>query len=137
MTELSSVYEYAEDIANAMPPSPLPVREYRASVRAIEPRISKTSGKPMAVVTYLISADQYPADFTEGNPDGEVLPYYQPLEDTTKNRYLLRKFCEKHGVVGGTRLNLPDFIGQDVIIAVTHEDYQGVPQARANPVRAV
>jgi hypothetical protein len=136
MTEISSVYEYSQDIASAEAPPPLPTGEYRASVRSIEAAISKSSGKPMAVLTYYISPDQYPADYTEGNADGETLTFYAPLEDTPRNRFRLRKFCEMHGVVASRRINLPDFIGQDVILNVSHEDYQGMPQARGNPVRA-
>jgi hypothetical protein len=133
---LPSVYEYGDDIANAAPPSPLPEGEYRATVQAIEARNSKSSGKPMALVTYLISPDQYPADFTEGNADGETMQFYRPLEDTPRNRYLLKKFCEVHGVTPARRINLPDFIGQEVIVSVTHEEYQGEPRARVQPVRA-
>lgn len=135
MTELSSVYEFSQDIASAEAPPPLPVGEYRASVRSIEAAVSKSSGKPMMVLTYSISPDQYPADYTEGNADGETLMFYQPLEDTPRNRFRLRKFCEMHGVAASRRINLPDFIGQDVILNVSHEDYQGMPQARGTPVR--
>lgn len=136
MTELGSVYEYSDNIADAAPPSPLPAGDYRASVKAIEAKNSKASGKPMAVLSYHVSPDQYPADYTEGNPDGETMMFYRPLEDTPKNRFLLRKFCEMHGVSASKRINLPDFIGQEVIIKVEHEDYQGSPQARATPIRA-
>lgn len=136
MTELSSVYEFSQDIATAEAPPPLPVGEYRAQVRSVVAAVSKSSGKPMMMLTYSISPDQYPADYTEGNADGETLTYYHPLEDTPRNRFRLRKFCEMHGVAASRRINLPDFIGQDVIMNVSHEDYQGLPQARGNPVRA-
>lgn len=136
MPDISSVYEFSQDIASAEAPPPLPVGEYRASVRSVEAAVSKSSGKPMMVLTYNISPDQYPADYTEGNADGETLTYYHPLEDTPRNRFRLRKFCEMHGVAASRRINLPDFIGQDVIMNVSHEDYQGLPQARGNPVRA-
>lgn len=136
MPDISSVYEFSQDIASAEAPPPLPVGEYRASVRSVEAAVSKSSGKPMMVLTYSISPDQYPADYTEGNADGETLTYYHPLEDTPRNRFRLRKFCEMHGVAASRRINLPDFIGQDVIMNVSHEDYQGLPQARGNPVRA-
>lgn len=136
MTELSSVYEFSQDIATAEAPPPLPVGEYRAQVRSVGAAMSKSSGKPMMVLTYNISPDQYPADYTEGNADGETLTYYHPLEDTPRTRFRLRKLCEMHGVAASRRINLPDFIGQDVILNVSHEDYQGLPQARGNPVRA-
>jgi hypothetical protein len=137
MTDMPSVYEFSEDIGNAEAPSPLPVGDYRASVRHVEAGISKSSGKKMMVVTYIVSADQFPADFTEGNPDGESFKVYQSLEDTPRNRFMLRKFCEMHGVAPSKRINLPDFMGTEVILNVSHEEYQGMPVGRANPVRAV
>lgn len=135
MSELPSIYEYTSNLAEAEAPSPLPEGEYRASVRSIDAQNSKSSGKPMAVLQYVVSPDQYPADFTDGDADGTVLMFYRPLEDTPRNRYLLRKFCEIHGVKPSNRLNLPDFIGQDVILSIKHEEYQGVTQARATPIR--
>lgn len=137
MTELGSVYEFQSNIGDAEAPKPLPMGEYRASVRSAELQLSKSSGNPMIVVSYHISPDQFPADFTDGNPDGEVLTVYKSLSETPQNKWLLRKFCEMHGVAASNRLVATDFIGQDVIVKITHEDYQGVSQARANPVRAV
>lgn len=137
MSELGSVYEFDTDLSTAEQPSPLPVGEYRGSVQAAELMNSKNSGKPMLKLTYRVGADQYPADYTDGNPDGENLVIYRSLESNPRNRYMLRKFCEMHGVVPSTRIVATDFIGMDVILRVEHEDYQGMPQARANAVRAV
>jgi hypothetical protein len=137
MPDMSSVYEFSDDLSNAAPPVPLPVGEYRATVQAVEPRISRSSGKPMAVVTYLVAPDQYPADYTEGSADGETFQHYRPLEDSPRNRFLLKKFCDIHGVTPSRTLNLPDFIGQEVIVSVTHEEYQGEQRARVTPIRQV
>ena len=137
MAELGSVYEFSGNLADAEAPPPLPVGEYRAAVQAIAPQISKNSGKPMAVITYHISPDQYPADFTNGNADGEQMLFYLPLVDDPRNRFRLRKFCEMHGVTPARTLNLPDFIGQEVIVNVTHEEYQGEQRARVTPIRQV
>mgnify|MGYP007071567189 CR=1 FL=1 len=135
--ELPTVYEFSTNIADAKPPQPLPTGEYRASVRNIEPAVSKSSGKPMAVITYFISADQYPADFTDGNPEGATGNVYMSLEESPRNIWQIKQMCEMHGVVASKRLNLTEFMGQDVIVNVTHEEYQGMPQARFRPVRAV
>jgi hypothetical protein len=134
---LPTVYAFTGNIADAEAPKPLPVGEYRGVVRLVEPKVSKASGKPMMDVTYVISAEQYPADYTDGNPDGTPLHVYQSLDDNPRNRYQLRKFCELHGVVASNRINLPDFMGTEVILRIEHEDYQGIPQARATPVREV
>lgn len=137
MAELGSVYEYTTSLADAEAPVPLPVGEYRATVQGVAPQVSKSSGKPMAVFTYRITPDQYPADYTEGNPDGEQMNFYLPLSDDARNRFRLRKFCEMHGVTPGRTLNLPDFIGQEVLVNVTHEEYQGETRARVTPTRQV
>ncbi len=137
MTELGSVYEFSDDLSKAEPPVPLPGGEYRATVQAIQAQISKSSGKPMAVTTYRITPDQYPADYTEGNPDGEQLITYTSLSDDPRNRFRVRKWCEAHGVTPSRTLNLPDFIGQEVIATVTHEDYQGETRARVGSIRQV
>lgn len=137
MSELGSVYEFQSNIGEAQQPNPLPVGEYRASVKIAELKVSKSSGKPMLVVSYHISSDQYPADYTDGNADGEVLSVYQSLAETPRGKWLLKKFMEMHGVAASNRLVATDFIGQEVIVKIEHEDYQGIPQARATPIRAV
>lgn len=137
MSELSSVYEFSTNVGDAKPPQPLPTGEYRATVRSIEPAISKSSGKPMAVLAYFVSPDQYPADYTDGNPEGTTSNVYMSLEDSPRNIWQLKQMCEMHGVVASKRINLTEFMGQDVIVNVTHEEYQGLPQARFRPVRSV
>jgi hypothetical protein len=134
---LGTVYEFSKPSNEAEAPQPIPASEYRASVRAVEAKNSKNSGKPMAAFSYHVSAEQYPADFTDGDPDGVVLTFYLPLEDNARNRFRIRKHCEAHGVAATHRLNLPDFIGQEVIIKIEHEDYQGAPQARITAIRGV
>lgn len=136
MSELGSVYEFQNNLADAQQPQPLPVGEYRASVKIAELKVSKSSGNPMLALSYHISSDQYPADYTDGNPDGEVLTTFASLKETPRNRWMLRKMCEMHGVAPSNRINATDFIGQEVIVKIEHEDYQGMPQARATPVRA-
>lgn len=137
MSELGSVYEFQTDIGEAQQPSPLPVGEYRASVKIAELKVSKSSGKPMLVLSYHISSDQYPADYTDGNVDGEVLLTYASLAETPRNKWLLKRFMEMHGVAASNRLVITDFIGQEVVVKIDHGDYQGMPQAQATPVRAV
>ena len=137
MADLGSVYEFTTNIADAAEPVPLPEREYRGSVRGASIEESKTSGNPMLVLTYTIGADQFPPDYTDGNPDGETLITYNSLKETPRNRWNLKRLCEMHGVAAGRRLVATDFIGQEVILNISHEEYQGAKQARARAVRAV
>lgn len=136
MSELGSVYTFNSDIASAEAPQPLTPGEYRGSVVHAELSTSKSSGNPMLVTQYLVSSDQFPADFTDGNPEGETFRVYTSLNDTTpRGRFMIKKFMEMHGIVPSNRLNVPDFLGQEVILDISHEDYQGMPQARAKVVR--
>lgn len=137
MSDLGSVYEFSEDLSKQEQPMPLPVGDYRATVQGVEQAISKNSGKRMMVLTYTVAPDQYPADYTEGNPDGEQFKVYVSLTDDARTRFRIRKLCEMHGVTPARTLNLPDFIGQEVIVNVTHEEYQGEQRARVAPIRQV
>jgi hypothetical protein len=137
MPELPSVFEVDCDLNDAKPPVPLPVGEYRATVRSCEQQISKSSNKPMAVFTYYISPDQFPPDFTDGNPEGELLTTYVSLDLTNaRNRYRWKQLHQMHGVrIVPHRIDLTQFLGRDVIVNVTHEEYQGEPRPRVNPIR--
>jgi hypothetical protein len=134
---MSSVYTFQSNIGDAEPPVPLPVGEYRGNVRSAEIALSKNTQKPQLVISYHVDPSQFPPDYTDGNPDGEVFTVYQSLADTPANRYRLRKFCEKHAVVPSNKINAPDFIGQDVILQITHDEYQGMMTARAAVARGV
>ena len=136
MTDLPGVFEFSTDISDAKPPEPLPVGEYRATVRSAEIGLSKSSGNPMMTLAYVIDAAQYPADYTDGNPDGTTLMNYKSLADTISNRYLTKLFCEMHGVVPGKRINANEFIGQDVMVSISHEAFNGLMQARLRPERS-
>lgn len=136
MSELGSVYNFNSDISKAEAPQPLPPGEYRGSVVHAELAVSKSSGKPMLVTQYRVSSDQFPPDFTDGNPEGELFRVYTSLEETPRGKFMVRKFMEMHGVAPSNRLNVPDFLGQEVVLNVSNEDYQGMPQGRAVPVRA-
>lgn len=139
--DLGSVYEFQSNIADATEPVPLPVGEYKASVKVVELAKSKASGQPMAVFNYLVSPDQYPADYTDGNADGELLRWYLPLVDahgneTPRTRWRIKKAMEAHGLAPSSRFVCTDFIGAEVTLVVQNEDFQGSPQARVTGVKA-
>ncbi len=135
-TMSDSIIEYAEDITNAEPPVPLPAQDYPAEIRGAE---KKQGPKAEYInVTFSISPDDYPADYTEGNPDGTLLSYMRlnPGQDQ-RARYNMRKFCEAIGAPTGSKIDLNDWIGKQAIITVANEPYDGVMQAsikKVNPV---
>jgi hypothetical protein len=134
--QLGSVYTMDKSLADAERPKPLPIGEYRGEVRNAELKMS-SKGNPMLVLQYFVDASQFPPDYTDGNPDGETLMVYQSLSQTPRNRYLLKQFCLMHGVAPSNQIDTTAFIAQNVILQVTHEEYEGIDQARGKPVRAI
>lgn len=136
MTEvnLSSVVEFDEDLSTIEAPKPLPGGLYDATIQNVEPVISKTSNKMMAKVTYAISADQYPADYQDGNPNGTILTQYVMLEKDPRSKFALKQFCQKIGAPLSNRIDLTTWIGLPAKLEVINELWEGQPQARISKV---
>jgi len=124
-----SIIEFSEDISQAEAPTPLPVGEYPAEIRGATQKTSN-AGNPYAQVQFFIAPEAYPADFTEGDPDGQVLTFNRvSLQDTPAARHRLRKFCEAIGAPAGQRIDLNDWVGRTATVAVQHDTYEGEPRA--------
>lgn len=136
MTEanLSSVIEFDVDLSTVEAPKPLPAGMYDSTIQNVEPVISKNSNKKMAKVTYAISADQYPADYVDGNPNGTTLTQYLMLENDARSKYALKQFCQKIGAPLSNRIDLTTWIGLPARLEVINEMWEGQPQARISKV---
>lgn len=136
MNELPSIVEYSVDISKQEEPEPLPAREYTGVIRSAAQRLSQKSTK-YGEVAFFIDADQYPADYTEGNPEGMTLFYRRvSLEDNPMARYNTKKFCEAVGAPTGKKLDLSEWVGLEATVEVTHETYEGSRRAVISRVRA-
>jgi hypothetical protein len=136
MTEHSSIIQFSSDISEAEAPKPLPVGDYPARITAAEVKESARGGQYVAV-TFLVSSDDYPADYTDGDPDGAILVYRRlQVEDTPRARYNMRKFVEAIGAKAGTKVDLNDWIGQTATISVAHTEYEGEERAEIKRVSA-
>jgi len=134
MSDVPSVVEFTEDVGQQEAPEPLPPGEYLATIRGAEARTSQRDTK-YAAVTFHISPDQYPADFTEGDPDGETIIFRRvPLEDTARARFMLRRFCEAIGATPAKRIDLNEWVGLEAMVTVAHEEYEGMPRATISKV---
>lgn len=139
---LPSVLDYDVDINDAKPIPPLPEGEYPASVISADVETSKNSGNRMIKVTHVIRPESYPADFVDGDPDGTKLINYIVVEPSPKYFFAIKQACATYGVTvrrlpsGGSRVDAQDFVGQDVMVTVGHEDYQGKTNPRIKTVRA-
>lgn len=139
---LPSVIEYDVDVNDAKPIPPLPPGEYPASVIGAEMQTSKNTGNRMIMVTHIVRPENYPVDFTDGDPDGTKLINYIVVEPSPKYFFAIKQACQTYGVPirklpnGGSRVDAQDFIGQDVLVTTTTEEYQGRVNAKIKSVRA-
>lgn len=139
MSEVSSIIEYDEDLSNAEAPIPLPKGDYAAKIRGAERKFNKAGDKEYVNVTFYIDPDQYPADYTEGDPDGAILSYGMgrlSVANDRKSRWNMKKFCENIGVELGSKLDLNEWLDRAAIVTVVNEAYEGVDQAKISKVGA-
>lgn len=133
--ELQSVVEFDTDIAVAEQPQPLPAGIYDGTISGAQVKMSK-SGNRYAAVTITIPAEQYPADYTDGNANGTSLAYNRlVLENTPQAKWQLKTFCQKIGASMSNRIDVAEWLGLSVKVEVTNELYEGV--MRANIARVV
>lgn len=140
MSDVNSIIEYDEDLSNAEAPVPLPEGDYAAIIRGAVKQMSKgDTPKEYVNITFFIDPDQYPADYTEGDPDGTLLNYGMgrlKTDGSQKSRWGMKKFCENIGVELGRSLDLNEWQGKAAIVTIKHEQYEGVDQARIVKVGA-
>lgn len=124
--EQVTIIEFSEDIATAEQPDPLPERDYPAEIKAATVKESQKGNKYFSVQLY-ISPENYPADYPlDNNPDGRVITYNRVMaEDTPRARYQLRKFLEIIGVPASKRVDVNEWLGQQVQVTIVHRDWQG------------
>lgn len=158
---IGSIEEYTVDLSSVPDPDPLPVREYEATVRAIEVYLSKTSGNPTVKISYFVAPDQYPVDYDADNaPDGVTLNSFGSVncgalpsarQPTKLGLAKLRRLFESHGIkaprlalrpqdaLGGSwgvdESDLSMFVGCRVGVSVVHEMYEGQPVAKIKDVK--
>jgi hypothetical protein len=135
MSEARSIIEYDTSLADAEAPVPLPKGDYTAEIRGAE---IKTSGKgnEYVNVTFFIAPEEYPADYTEGNPDGTILTYGRlSPENSQRARWGMKKFCEAIGAELGSKLDLDSWMGKAAVVNVTHEEFEGENRAKIAKVK--
>lgn len=130
-SNMPTVFDYDQNIADAEAPPPLPLGTYRGVIKAVEVVASKKDPSSYnAKVTFHISPDQYPATYSEGDPDGFSLFQYVALGNKPITRFMLRKFCEAIHAPMGRQIDTTQWIGLDAMVKVTHEEYEGRFNAR-------
>jgi hypothetical protein len=126
-----SILEFSQDLSDAVAPAPLPVGPYPAEIIGAVSRTSSTSGNQYASITFRINADSYPADYTDGDPDGTVLAYNRLLmEDTPQARWRWRQFMERIGGPLSRSIDLNTLIGLHASVEISHQEYEGEQRAQ-------
>jgi hypothetical protein len=137
--QVDSIIEYEEDLGDAEAPVPLPEGDYPAVIRGANKKKNKDGDKEYADVTFFIAPEQYPADFTDGNPDGWLGNYGMgrlPTAGDVSSRYRMRKFCEAIGAELGRTLDLNKWLDLPAVVTIKHETYEGETRARIAKVGA-
>lgn len=134
MSGQTSMMTFSQDIMNAEAPPPLPARSYRAEIVGAMIRPAQASGMPYLALQFRVPASEYPADYTEGDPDGTVL-YYNRLQvqDTPRGRYLAKMLMQKLGGPLGHNIDCNALIGLWANIEVAHQERDG--EMRENVTR--
>jgi hypothetical protein len=136
MSELSSIVEFSVNLKDVEAPSPLPAGEYTGAIRAAEVKMSQRDTR-YGAISFFIGPEQYPADFTDGNPDGMTLIYRRvSLEDNPQARYGCKRFIEAIGAPLAKSVNVDEWVGMEASLEVVHEEWEGVTRAAIARVRA-
>jgi len=128
--DTSSIMEFSTSLADAEAPPPIPVGEYPARVVKAEIKVSKSSGNRYLALMLRIEPESYPADFENGNPEGETFSYNRMvLVDAPRERYRLRKFNEALGAPNGSKIDANDYMDLVAMVGVAHGSWEGETRA--------
>lgn len=133
-----SIMDFGQDLNNQEAPPLLPAGPYPAEIIGAQERQSKNSGSSFIDITFRIHSESYPADFTEGDPDGIELHYMRLQADWSKaqNRWRMKRFLERVGAPLSSSVDLNDLIGRTATIEVTHGEWNEEAQLQINRVLA-
>jgi hypothetical protein len=133
-----SIMDFGQDLSTQEAPPLLPAGPYPAEIIGAQERQSKSSGQPFIDITFRIHSESYPADFTEGDPDGIELHYMRLQSDWTKaqNRWRMKRFLERVGAPLTTQVDLNDLVGRTATVEVSHGEWNEEAQLQINRILA-
>jgi hypothetical protein len=132
-----SIVSFSSDVSDAEAPPPLPRGRYKGVIRKAIQKVSQNNTK-YAEILFFIGPDQYPADYTDGNPEGTSIAFRRvSLEDNPQSRWRLKTFCINIGAEIPTReLDLMSWVNREADVEISHEEYEGVNRANIARVLA-
>ena len=117
------------NLKDQKPPEPLPIGKYTGTIKNTEVLESKR-GTMYCAVHFHIPAEQYPVDYTDGNPDGTTIVYRRVgLEDTPQSRYGTKRFIEAIGAPLAKKIDVSEWLGMEAALEVEHDVWEGVNRA--------
>lgn len=130
MTEdTTGIMEYSSDLNDAEAPPPLPAGEYPAEIVKAEIRLSQKGNNYLALM-FRVNPESYPADFVDGNPEGETLSYNRlVIQDTPQGRYRMRRFLEAVGAKLGRSIDPNELMGLTATVGIVHGKWEGEDRA--------
>lgn len=132
--DTTSIMEFSSSLADAEAPPPLPVGEYPARIVKAEIKDSKAGNKYLALL-FRVEPESYPADFEDGNPEGENFGYNRVvLQDTPQGRYRLRRFNEAVGAPNTSRIDPNDYMDLTATVGIVHGKWEGETRAECAKV---
>lgn len=137
---LPSVVEFDEDPREADAPVPLPPGRYPATIVKVENREAKSrEGGMTAHVHWQISADSYPPDWTDGDPEGTVVRSYIGVGGLDgRGKYRLGNFLKAIQAPGGKRIDLADWVGLEAVLETdVVPDLSGDPNLKQSQVKQI
>ena len=139
MSEVGSIIEYNESLADAEAPKSLPGGDYPMSITATEIVTSQSSGKLNVKVTWRIKPEDFPPDYEDADAyaDGKSVVSYVGAEPDKASRYRMRQFCEAIGIKLAKKLDVNEWIGKDAVGTIVPEEYEGVERERVTRVSAL
>ena len=127
--EMDSIVEFSVNLKDQDQPEPLPAGKYTGVIRSAEVKMSQRDTK-YAAVSFHIPADQFPADWKDGNPDGQILVYRRVgLEDNPNSRFGTKRFIESIGAPLSKKVDVTEWVGMEAALEVEHETWEGVTRA--------
>lgn len=139
MSELGSILDYSDDIADAEAPKALPAGDYVASITGAEVGTSQSSGKPRVAVVFTIAPEDFPADYedAESFADGKNITHYAGASDDKASRFRMRRFIEAIGAPLGSKIDVNDWVGRKAMITIRPEEFEGIERERIAKVEAL
>ena len=136
MDELDSIVEFSVNLKDQKAPDPLPPGKYTGVVRGAEVKMSQRDTK-YAAVSFHISPEQFPADWEDGNPDGQILIYRRVgLEDNPNSRFGTKRFLESLGAPLSKKIDVNEWVGLEAELEVKHSTWEGTTRAEIDRVSA-